>query len=56
MRVVAGGKDRFSGGPGKDRINSKGQRRELVRCGPGKDKVIRARRDRVKRDCEKVRR
>ena len=51
-----GGKDGFSGGGGKDRINSKGQRRERVRCGAGKDRVSGARGDRVKRDCERVRR
>ncbi len=51
-----GGKDGFSGGGGKDRINSKGQRRERVRCGAGKDRVSGARGDRVRRDCEKVRR
>ena len=50
------GKDGFSGGGGKDRINSKGQRRERVRCGAGKDRVSGARGDRVKRDCERVRR
>ena len=51
-----GGKDGFSGGGGKDRINSEGQRRERVRCGAGKDRVRGARGDRVKRDCERVRR
>lgn len=50
------GEDGFAGGRGKDRINSKGQRGERVGCGPGRDRVRGARGDRVKRDCEKVRR
>jgi RTX calcium-binding nonapeptide repeat (4 copies) len=52
----AGGKDDFTGGNGRDRINSKGERRERVRCGTGRDRVRGARGDRVKRDCERVRR
>ncbi len=54
--VGAKGKDSFSGGAGGDRINSKGQRRESVRCGGGNDRVRGAKADRLKRDCERVRR
>ena len=52
----ANGSDSFSAGAGSDRINAKGQRRERVRCGGRKDRVRGARGDRVKGDCERVRR
>jgi RTX calcium-binding nonapeptide repeat (4 copies) len=56
-RLTGGaGRDRFDAGSGKDRVDSKGQRRERVRCGGGKDRVRGARGDRVKPDCERVRR
>jgi len=49
-----GGKDSFSGGSGNDRLSSKGQRRERVSCGSGKDRATGTRGDRVKRNCERV--
>lgn len=59
----AHGRDRFSGGRGNDRIDARdatpGGRRiaDVVRCGPGhRDVALADRRDRVARDCERVRR
>jgi CSLREA domain-containing protein len=49
------GKDTLLGGPGNDLIIS-GPGKDRIRCGPGKDTVIATRRDKVARDCEKVRR
>ncbi len=46
------GLDRFSGGPGADRLSARDGRRELVRCGAGRDRVGADRRDRLARDCE----
>ncbi|MEA2478311.1 MAG: hypothetical protein QOJ07_233, partial [Thermoleophilaceae bacterium] len=48
--------DRFSGGPGNDTITSytRADDRDFVTCGPGHDRVIADRKDRVARDCEKV--
>ena len=54
-RLTGGsGKDSFSGGAGNDRIDSAGQRREVVTCGTGFDRVSGARRDLVSRTCERV--
>lgn len=50
------GRDIFRGSRGNDTINAKGQRRETVNCGSGRDRVTHARGDRVARNCEKVRR
>ncbi len=52
------GRDVFSGGSGRDRIDARGQRRERVGCGSGFDRVRtkRRERDRIRRDCERVRR
>lgn len=59
------GKDKLVGGPGKDEMVGKGGRdvfkardgkRDSIDCGPGKDKVLADRKDRVKRNCEKVKR
>jgi hemolysin type calcium-binding protein/WD40 repeat protein len=54
--VGGGGDDRISGGPGNDAIVSKDRYRDTVRCGPGVDRVVADFRDRVDRDCERVRR
>ena len=54
--VGGGGDDRISGGTGADTIVSKDRYRDTVRCGPGLDRVIADYRDRVARDCERVRR
>lgn len=54
--VGGGGKDRVSGGGGKDKIKVRGGGRDVVACGGGKDLVQADRRDRVNRDCERVRR
>ena len=51
------GRDRLSGGRGADRIRAKGGKRDVVRCGPGRDRVTADRRDKVsRRSCERVRR
>jgi RTX calcium-binding nonapeptide repeat (4 copies) len=54
--VGGGGDDRISGGPGDDTIVSKDRYRDTVSCGPGTDRVVADYRDRVARDCERVRR
>jgi hypothetical protein len=54
--VGGGGDDRMSGGPGADTIISKDRYRDSVRCGPGLDRVVADYRDRLARDCERVRR
>jgi endoglycosylceramidase len=46
------GLDRFSGGPHGDRLSARDGRRELLRCGTGRDRVVADRRDRLARDCE----
>ena len=56
-RIVGGsGNDRISGGTGADTIVSKDRYGDTVRCGPGLDRVVADYRDRVSRDCERVRR
>ncbi len=51
------GKDRISGGGGKDRIDARdGRGGDRIACGIGRDSVVADRRDRVGRDCERVRR
>jgi Tol biopolymer transport system component len=54
--VGAGGNDRISGGTGNDIIVSRDRYRDTVRCGPGIDRVVADYRDRLTRDCERVRR
>ena len=54
--VGGGGDDRMSGGAGNDTIVSKDRYRDTVSCGPGTDSVVADHRDRVARDCERVRR
>jgi Subtilase family/RTX calcium-binding nonapeptide repeat (4 copies)/Domain of unknown function DUF11 len=56
-RVVGGaGVDVLDGGRGADVLESRDGRRDTVRCGPGRDRVLADRLDRVARDCEVVRR
>lgn len=56
----AAGRDRFSGGAGDDLIRARDKRgrrvRDRVVCGPGADRAIVDRRDRVAASCETVRR
>jgi hypothetical protein len=56
--VLAGGSgaDSITGGTGGDRILARDGRRDTISCGPGRDSVTADRRDRVARDCERVRR
>ena len=49
------GKDSLVGGPGSDTINAKDGVSELVKCGPGRDKVKADKKDRLS-GCETVRR
>lgn len=49
------GNDRLFGGPGND-VLAGGVGKDSIFCGSGKDIAYAARRDRVARDCEKVRR
>jgi Ca2+-binding RTX toxin-like protein len=54
-RLAGGpGRNTLSGGPGNDVLNAANGRRELVRCGPGRDRVRADRADRLK-GCERVR-
>lgn len=47
-RLVGGaGRDSFDAGPDNDRVNSRDGIRETVRCGPGKDRVLADRSDRL---------
>jgi Ca2+-binding RTX toxin-like protein len=57
------GPDRIDGGPGADsisahrgadRIQVRDGERDVVRCGPGRDRVIADKKDSVARDCERV--
>ena len=48
------GRDRLSGGPGRDRLEARDGRRDSVRCGSGRDRVIADQLDRVAADCERV--
>ena len=50
------GRDRVSGGSGRDRIGARDGKRDRISCGRGTDTVLADRRDRVARDCERVRR
>jgi hypothetical protein len=53
--VLVGGPGRnsYDAGPGRDYVNARNGRRELVRCGRGRDRARVDRRDRV-RSCERV--
>ena len=50
-----GGRNRYSAGPGRDVVNARNGRRELVDCGPGRDRATLDRTDRPRR-CERTRR
>jgi Tol biopolymer transport system component len=50
------GRDRISGGHGIDRIGARDGAVDRITCGSHRDVVIADRRDRVARDCERVRR
>jgi Domain of unknown function DUF11/RTX calcium-binding nonapeptide repeat (4 copies) len=51
-----GGSDAFFGGQGNDLIQARDDIRDSVRCGPGRDRVVADRGDRVDSDCERVQR
>ena len=53
--VLIGGPDvnAYDAGPGKDFVSARNGKRELVRCGPGRDRARVHRRDRL-RSCERV--
>ena len=51
-----GGIDSLSGGSGADRIGSRDRKRDEVACGSSTDRVKGDRRDRIARDCDRVRR
>ena len=53
--IGGGGRDRHSGGAGDDVIRARGNARDVVACGPGDDRAVVDRRDRV-RGCETVKR
>jgi Ca2+-binding RTX toxin-like protein len=48
------GRDTLLGGRGNDTLLSRDRARDEVRCGPGRDRAVADRRDRVARDCEHV--
>ena len=49
------GKDKVSGGPGNDAIKARDGARDRIKCGPGADSVVGDLRDKISRNCEKVR-
>jgi Ca2+-binding RTX toxin-like protein len=51
--VGSRGHNAYDAGPGKDYVNARNGRRELIRCGGGRDRARTDRRDRV-RGCEHV--
>jgi hypothetical protein len=54
-RIAGGtGTDRVGAGGGADRIKVHDGSRDRVSCGGGRDRVVADRRDRIARDCEKV--
>lgn len=50
------GSDRIKGGAGNDRVEARDKRRDSIACGAGIDQVTADRKDRVARDCERVKR
>jgi hypothetical protein len=52
----AGGKDYVYAGAGPDVIYARDIYGDVISCGPGRDVVFADRKDRVSRDCERVRR
>jgi Ca2+-binding RTX toxin-like protein len=56
-RITGGGRrDSIDAGSGADGIRTIGGGRDVVSCGRGRDRVVADKRDRVGRDCERVRR
>jgi hypothetical protein len=55
LLVGGSGKDKISGGPGRDRLRARDHKRDVVRCGKGRDRAIVDRRDKTV-GCEKVKR
>jgi TolB protein len=51
-----GRKDFVYAGDGPDVINSRDRYGDVISCGPGRDRVFADRKDKVSRDCERVRR
>jgi len=52
----AAGGNKVAAGAGADRINVRNGKIDRVDCGPGKDRVRADRKDRVRRNCERVKR
>jgi hypothetical protein len=51
--IIGGpGSDRLVGGRGGDRIRARDRQLDTINCGPGRDRVVADRRDRVSRNCE----
>jgi hypothetical protein len=48
------GRDVVRGGPGNDTIHAADGERDVISCGPGRDRVVADRIDLVGRDCERV--
>ena len=56
-RLSAGsGNNRLSGGGGNDRLLARNNKVDRINCGAGSDRVVADPRDRVSRNCERVRR
>lgn len=56
-RIDAGpGKDKVSAGAGKDTVRVRDKSKDTVKCGAGFDTVIADRKDKVAKDCERIRR
>jgi hypothetical protein len=55
LLVGGSGKDAISGGRGRDRVRARDHKRDVVRCGKGRDRAIVDRRDKTV-GCEKVKR
>lgn len=54
-RLTGGaGKDKLTGGAGGDRMYARDGERDVVNCGPGRDRVKADGKDRVRRSCERV--
>jgi hypothetical protein len=55
-RIHASGLDRVLAGAGDDIVFARNNRRDFIRCGAGRDRVVADHKDRATRDCERVRR
>ena len=53
---AGGGRNILDGGSGNDVIYARNHRRDVIRCGTGRDRVVADRTDRVQVDCERIRR